>query len=102
MSDARGPSRKGAAATAFTLMLACVPAHELSSYSRGSGLGGDAPTSLGGAGGAGLGSGGLPGGSGGAAGTPSPDSGTPSEGGAGGAGSSPPPPLPDAGGSPAA
>lgn len=100
MSDARRPTRKGAAA--FALMLACVPTNELSSYSRGSGIGGDAPTGpRGAAGGAGFGSGGLPGagGSGGAEGTPSPDSGAPSE---GGAGSSPPSPLPDAGGAPAA
>jgi hypothetical protein len=105
MSDACGPTRSGVAATAFASMLACVPAHELSSYSRGDGVGGDAATSLGGAaGGAGLGSGGLPGeaSSGGTDGTPSPDSGTPSDGGAGGAGASPPSPVPDAGGAPAA
>lgn len=106
MSDARGPTRRGVAATAFASMLACVPADELSSYSRGAGVGGDAPTSRGGsAGSAGLGAGGLPsdgGPAGGEAGaTPPPDSGTP-EGGAGGASSSPiVPPVVDAGGSPA-
>lgn len=100
MSDGRWPTRGGTVAAALAFILACVPTDDLSSYSRGSGVGGNALAGAGGAAGsAGLGSAGLPsdGGSGGGEGTPSPDGGgrTPPEVGGGGAG--PSLPDPDAG-----
>lgn len=99
MSDARGPTRGKVAAIAFAGMLACVPMEELSSYSRGSAGGGDAPLGPSGSGGSpALGQPGPPdgGGSGGEA-RPALDSGTPAD---GDAASFPPrPPPSDAGGS---
>lgn len=105
MSDARGPTRRGAAAIAFAVSMACVPTEDLSSYSRESGsTGGRRPTTAGGGAGAaaggnaGLGSG-VPdssvGGSSGAGELPA-EAGAPADG--GGAGSSSPPSEPvDAG-----